>query len=60
MELNEILIENEDGICSKEICYNCQHSECGGGTTGICMGPTPWKGEELQFNNTCIEFKFIC
>jgi hypothetical protein len=55
MEIKEIEVDEFSNIETMNICYNCTHASSGSKTV-ICMGGTPWKGEELKFNSYCKSF----
>jgi len=50
--LQEVEILHDSIVDLMHICFNCEH--CGG---EFCMGNTPWKGEDVKFNNTCSSFQ---
>jgi len=56
MIIEELKVVDEDNIGDMNICYNCEHATESGGLKVICMGSTPWKGEQLNFNNSCSQF----
>lgn len=53
----QILDVEEKTLYNSPICYNCVNGTNLGGLNVTCMGPTPWKGEEVFFNNTCQKFE---
>ena len=56
MDLIEIPVD-EEYMEDEHICFNCDNA-CGSNPTVSCMGSTPWKGEQVKFNNSCQEFTF--